>query len=123
MLISRLKGRRLTVSIDRINNDKDYKPGNLKWSSNKEQSNNRRSNIFIVYKGKRLTLKEAVDKYAIVSYHTVYTRYKAGWSIDKALTKNVLQLITQYSKLINFRCRYYLCQDSRILNFFANSTV
>lgn len=36
-------------SLDRINNEMDYQPGNLKWSSPKEQANNRR-------KGKRMEL-------------------------------------------------------------------
>jgi hypothetical protein len=32
-------------SIDRINNDGNYVPGNLKWSTNKEQIHNRRSSF------------------------------------------------------------------------------
>lgn len=29
-------------SLDRINNDKDYEPGNIKWSTHSEQMKNRR---------------------------------------------------------------------------------
>lgn len=32
-------------SLDRINNNGNYEPGNIKWSTNEEQSQNKRSNI------------------------------------------------------------------------------
>ena len=34
------------LTIDRIDNDGDYTPNNCKWSTTKEQSRNKRSNVF-----------------------------------------------------------------------------
>jgi hypothetical protein len=74
--------------IDRINNNKGYNPGNLRWATREEQNNNRRSSRMIKFKGVKMTLKDAVDKYAVVKYDTVATRLnKLGWSIEDAILK------------------------------------
>lgn len=46
------------TSIDRIDNDWDYCKDNCRWSTNKEQSRNKRSNKNIIYKGENMCITD-----------------------------------------------------------------
>ncbi len=72
------------LSIERINNDGDYKPNNCKWIDKKKQCNNRSTNHLIKYKNNTYTLSEASEKFKI-PYHTLKNRLYSGWDIEKAL--------------------------------------
>jgi len=73
-------------SLDRINNDKGYYKKNCKWSTKKEQANNRRTNHLIIYNGKTQTLKQWAEELKIDEF-LIRSRIKYGWSVERALNK------------------------------------
>lgn len=69
-------------SLDRIDNNGNYEPSNVKWSSYKEQCQNRSNNHKI---GGRC-LSE-IDRLLGGSDGLVYKRLKRGWSTKRAITE------------------------------------
>lgn len=71
---------------DRIENNGNYEPGNMKWSDKGEQARNRRSNIILTYNGQTKTITEWAESLNIYA-STIRKRLDNGWSIEKALTE------------------------------------
>lgn len=70
--------------IDRINNDRGYQPGNLRWVTRKVNSRNRRSSTAIEYRGKTASIVEWCERLSL-PYSTILKRFNDGWATDLAL--------------------------------------
>ena len=73
-------------SLDRINNDGNYEPSNVKWSTQLEQSRNQRTNRMIEFNGKTQCAAAWGEEYGIHP-DRIYARLNYGWPVSIALTK------------------------------------
>jgi len=74
------------MTLDRIDNNKSYEPGNCRWTTHTRQQRNRRNNTFIIHHGLTLTLAEWGDRTGIKIPTLCMRLMKYKWPVDKALT-------------------------------------
>jgi hypothetical protein len=72
-------------SIERINNDRGYEPGNCKWATRIEQNRNSRQNVKLTHNGQTMTAAEWADRLGI-KHTTLYGRIRKGFPIEAALS-------------------------------------
>lgn len=80
-------GYREDLTIDRIDNNGNYKPNNCRWVTQYEQCRNTRRSIYITYKGKTQILKDWCTELKL-NYQTIRGRInKFNYTPEQAFTK------------------------------------
>jgi len=76
-------------SVDRIKNDGNYEPENVKWSTKKEQGNNSRQCHLITIEGVTKNITQWAEHYGI-KRDRIYDRIKRGYSDERAVIYSAL---------------------------------
>jgi len=74
--------------VDRLDNERDYEPGNCEWATVKKNQNNKRTNRVLEFDGRKQTIAQWAEEVGLV-YRTLNNRINRGWSVERALTEPV----------------------------------
>lgn len=85
------------MSIERINNNGNYEPGNCKWATDATQMRNTRRNVFLTVNGVTACLTDLCVHFNL-PLSTIKTRLKRGWPIEKAFNRP----IGKYARSVRF---------------------
>lgn len=75
----------LKHTLDRIDSNGHYEPGNVRWATWKQQGANKRSNRYITFQGRTQTVSDWARELGFAN-NTINERIKRGWCVSCSLT-------------------------------------
>lgn len=78
-------GHRAGLTIERIDVNGDYEPGNCRWATMAEQTRNTRRNRNLEFAGTTMVLADWCQLLGL-NYLRTWKRLDRGWSVERALT-------------------------------------
>lgn len=78
-------------SLDRIEVNKGYEPGNVRWADATQQARNRRNTVYVEDDGERVSLAEACEKHGLKYESVRYQIRGKGLSFDDVIKKAASQ--------------------------------
>lgn len=87
--LSDMGERQPNTTLDRINNDGHYEPGNCRWATRDEQTQNSKFSRFrkgrvVEFRGQYVAIADLAKRSAAGKCN-FYNRLKSGWTIEEAL--------------------------------------
>lgn len=73
-------------TLERMNNNGHYRPGNVRWATRLEQGQNTRKNRMITFEGETLCASEMACRHGLTPQQLA-GRFYWGWSVKRALTQ------------------------------------
>lgn len=92
-------GYQNNLTIERNDFNKDYCPDNCRWIPMSEQAHNTRRCKKITFNDKTLHIS-AWSRETGIAVHTIITRLRLGWSIEKTLTEPAILGRNQFSDTV-----------------------
>ena len=85
--IKSLTGFDSRATIDRVDSDKHYEVGNIRFASDTDQARNRKSTLWVEYDGRKMSFAEFREKYTELQMKTAWNYFKRGMPLEEIVKR------------------------------------